>query len=136
MAFEEDLITGLLDSLGLPPLIGDRLSWIMRNRGEGLPAITIDDAAQGRAYSHQGAINLEGPRVQFDIWGETQTSVVAVRKALIVAVEGLAGQTHGQTTFKGAFLVMAQDWTKQDRGDGDPDSRSTLHFTIWHQPAA
>lgn len=136
MAVEEDLRAGALGDEALAALIGDRLAAVESNRGDGLPRATYQKAASGRAYGHKGAVPLEGPRWQFDIYGANALQVLQVKRALIPALEALAGMVVGQTRFSGLFLVMEQDWSKQERGEGEPDSRTTLHFNIWHRPAA
>lgn len=134
--FEEDLLAALCEPSPLTSEIGERSYWGQRPRGGRLSAVTLQEAAEGRVYSHNGAVSLQGPRIQFDIWGATQLDCLRVKRNLVTRLEALPGTTIGGTKFTGCFLVMSRDWDPERPGEGDPVHRHTIHFTIFHVPAA
>ena len=128
MAMEEALVGRLRAALGLD---AGRVSWFERQRGEGLPAITLNKVYPGRDYSHGGHDGLPGPRVQFDCWGGTAAGAVALSRAVLAEMEQSA-------TVDGVRLTPGQlemeTWAGEDKADGGQRLfRAILDIQFYHE---
>lgn len=129
MAMEEALVARLVAALG--GTVGNRVSWFERQRGDGLPALTLNPVSPGRSYAHDGPDELDGPRVQIDCWAARADTVQALRRAVRAEME-TAADVAG-VRFYPAF-VENDTWIGADEQDsGEPLFRVILDFQFYHE---
>lgn len=129
---EADLRTFLLAAAGLSPLVGERIAWNARPRGEGLPALCLHKISGAPKYVMVGRTSLSESLVQIDCWASTAAGARALADAVMVAFDTLADPILG------AFIVRDRsDFEAGDgpRADGAKDfHRTSLDVRVWHRP--
>ena len=126
---EEALRARLLAATTLAALVGERVDWIERPQGDGLPALTLQLIGAGVAYTHDGPDGLEGAQVQFDAWGATYKQARDVAKAALAAIEPAA--TIGGVRFGASFLERMSDFPPEELDGGVKVFRRTFDMTVW-----
>lgn len=127
---DEVLTAQLLAASALTALVGTRITWEERPQLEALPSITLTVSSAPRAYHHAGASNLQRSRIQADIWGARAADVLAIKRALITAVEGL--NTSKPAPIAGAFIENSFATEPEDMGGGAKVFRRIVEFFVWH----
>lgn len=130
---EEDLVARLLANAPLAALVGNRITWLDRPQGSGLPAITLQVITPGRSYHFKGPAGYTGARVQADSWGAFYLSAKQASRAFLAAIEPPA--LFGSTRFGPAFLEGGPDFPPQDIDGGGRAYRVNHDIIIWHRPA-
>lgn len=131
---EEELIARLLGETSLTDLVGERINLGERPQGEALPAIRILQISPGRSYIHSGACTLSNPRIQFDCYGATSLSALAVKRALTAILETKA--TEGTVDFSHSLLDAERGPLVEDTGGGSKVHRYSSDFIVWFSRAA
>ena len=104
------------------------VSWAERPKAGVLPAITVQRIVPGRDYSHQGAIALQTPRIQINVWGRSPAEVEAIEAAVIAELE--QAKTVGATHFWFATLNLSPDLPAETLDGGTHVFRRAPDFTI------
>lgn len=135
MAMEEDLVARLAAATAISAIQGNRASWFERPRSGGLPATVLTKVSPGRDYLLEGAADgLDGPRVQFDFYAETDPAAAALARATLAEMEQPA--TAGGTIFHAATLESELWLPPEDMDGGGKAYRVMMEFQIYHQPAS
>ena len=116
---EEALTARILGSAPISGQIDGRFSWSERPAGEGVPALVAQVVADGIDYDHDGKVNLQYPRIQFDCYGATYLQAKALSRAVLSEME--KSQVVGAVTFDEGFLVSGMDMPK-DKSDGGTEA--------------
>lgn len=131
MPMEESMIARLAGVSGIAALVGDRISWFGRVRGDALPALALSKISPGREWTHGGPIELDRPRVQIDHWAATETEAVALARAVQAELEVQADV--GGTRFHPAMLD-GEGWTDEGEQDGGaPLFRISRDYFFYHE---
>lgn len=130
---EAALRTRLLDNPAISALVGNRIAWVQRPQSQVLPAITLHKVSPGRSYSHDGAIGLQCPSIQFDIWSLSVSQAKTIRDAVIAVME--AQETVSGVRFGMSFLDSERDIAPEDVQGIDAVHRVSMDFTVWWSPA-
>lgn len=120
---------------GAPPiaaLVDQRIYWIERPQGSGLPALTLQRITSGRIYTHSGASRTSNPLVQADCWGRTYAEAKALARAVIAEME--QRRTVAGLRFAPAFLEGDRDMPPEELG-AVKVYRVSLDFRTWNSPA-
>lgn len=134
MGMEEALIARLTGVGAIADLVVDRVSWFERPRAGGLSAITLTPVTVGEDWTHDGPDGLDGPRIQFDIWGRSSLEALALERAVRAEMETVTPVTVGGCLFHPASLERRQ-WSVEDL-DGDTKVFRIQHdYEFYHQPA-
>lgn len=132
MSWRADLVARLRGDAALASLLGTRIAFFEAARSwKTWPQLVLQEISPGREYTHSGPDGLDGPRVQFDIYAESGSSIEAVEAALLAEMEGAADQ--GDTRFQNAFLESRSMPEPEDLGDNRKILRMTLDFTFYHE---
>ena len=121
---EEALIGWLLAAL---PEVNGRINFMDRP-GAGLPAITITVADAATEYNHEGRVDLQYPRIQFDVWGKTYTE--AKKLARKVALELEAGKDTVKAVFFDAIEINNSDMPTETLTGGTRVYRNLLEYYV------
>lgn len=105
-----------------------QISWIKRPEGTWLPALTLQKATIDRGYTSEGPDGYHGEVVQIDIWGMSFGALVAIRDAVIAALEK-PGQASG-VSFSMTF-VNSERQTVEDVPGVGAVSRISLDADVW-----
>lgn len=131
MSWRGDLVARLRGDAALAALLGTRIAFFEAARSwSAYPQLVLQEITPGREYTHSGADGLDGPRVQFDIYAESGTSIEAVEAALIAEMETAA--TVGDTAFRPGFLESRNSTLPADLADQRRIQRLSLDFTFYH----
>ena len=122
----------LLGHAGLASLIAD-MAWIDRPQASALPFLTATKIAPGRNYAHDGWDGLNQTLVQFDIWAEKFSDVVAIDDQLTAAIE--APETVGGCQFIAAFQEAGHDAPPEDIPGGATVYRRISEWRIYNSPS-
>lgn len=130
---EEALRAYLRADAALAALVSTRVEWLKRPQGSALPSVTLQIASAPRSYTMGGRVALVGYLVQMDVWAASYTSMKAVSRALIVALDGLI-----EAPFQAALIENERETTEPQDGPDATGStdfyRSSLDVRVWHQP--
>lgn len=127
-AMEQALVDRLQAALSLP---AGQVSWFERQRGEGLPAVTLTKVSPGRDYTHAGHDGLDGPRVQFDCWAGDAAGLLDLRDAVRAEME--AGATVSGVRFTPGQVEL-ESWVGEDKADGGQRLfRAILDILFYHE---
>ena len=124
---EVALRTRLLADSGVSALVS-QISWLTRPQGAALPGITMQKIVSDRGYTMAGPGGFHGELVQFDIWASSFLAALAIRDAVIAAMESTA--TASGVTFSPSFLRSERQTAEDVPGVGTV-SRISLDFTVW-----
>lgn len=123
------LRTYLLSDPTLSGLIGTRLHPLTLPQGSTFPAISYQVVTNSHFHTLGGPVDLERPRIQFDVYATTYMVMDAVAEALRTALDAASGQLGGSPGImvQGAFLDM-----QRDVYESDPQLyRRTMDFFLW-----
>lgn len=129
---EEELVQRLLASEGLSGVVGDSVHWGLLPDGASLPAIVIQIAARNRDYTHDGAADLQYPRIQFDSYAEDALTSLQSSRALLTEMEKVH---EGDTVmFEDAILVFENEPDPETSEAGAQRFRITQDFLVPFRP--
>ena len=131
---EQGLYSYLSTQVTLTALVGTRIYPMFIPQGATIPCITYQRISTPRTPTHDtsGRGDLVNPRVQFDIWSETQKSgsdIGAVLTALLNGKVGAIGSGGNQITIRASLQ-------ETEVPDYDPEIklfRNRVEFIIWYQ---
>lgn len=130
---EEALRAGLLAHAALAALVGERVHWNVRPQGRGLPAVVLHRISGGREYHMQGRSELSGALVQADCWATSYAGALALKRALIDALDAL------EAPFQGAFVESERDTFEAvagpEPGGGTVLHRASADIRVWSTAA-
>lgn len=132
MMFEEALTQRMLEAGPLRLSTGGNFYWGTAPEETQVPYITAQIAARNRDYTHDGADDLQYPRVQFDVYGSTRLEVLKISRLLLTELE--APQTVSSIAFEDALLVYESDADVDSSDAGTPTFRNTMDFLVPHRP--
>lgn len=131
MSWRTGLIARLRANPALAAACGTRIALIEAARSwDAWPQLVVNEVSPGRDYTHDGPDGLDGPRVQFDIWGQGIAQLEAAEAALTTLME--AGGTQGGTRFHPAFLED-RELTSEDLANGQRVQRLRLDFIFFFE---
>lgn len=113
------LVAAMLADAGLAGLVGERINWVARPRGDGLPAITLQVISALREYSFANVDPVVRYRVQVSAWAQTYLVTTQLRDAVLAFANGLTG-----TPFPRAELKLEVD--NFEPGQAPPPGGSSL----------
>ncbi len=132
MMLAESLRDYLIADSGLSALVSERVHPVLLPQNSTLPAVTYQLISQDPLHTLDGPVNLNRPRVQFDVWADTYLEMEAVNDALRNALDGFTGGIGGSPPsliVQGAFLV-----TERDLFESEPELfRRSADYFIWVQ---
>lgn len=128
---EERLVQRLLGSVAISGQVGDRINWVSRPAGKGLPALTLSIAADPRSYNHDGADDLQYTRVQFDCWGASYSQSKALARAVLSEME--TAHQEIDVDFGESFLVFYKDMPMETLEGGAKVFRTTMDIRVPHK---
>lgn len=132
MSWREDLVTRLRGNAPLAAVFGQRIAFFEAARSWTLyPQLVLQEISPGREYTHDGADGLDGPRVQFDIYSDTETGLLDGETALLIAME--SEQTVGSTRFHFGFLEARSMPDPGDLANQRRILRLSMDFTFFHE---
>ena len=117
---EPKIYTLLSGDALIAALVATRIYPVILPQDVTLPAISYSRVSGGQVNSFDGYSDLENPRIQIDVWGETYASVQALA-ALVHTV------MDGATTF-GALLESDMDFYEDDT----LIYRVSMDFSVWN----
>ncbi|MFO6447864.1 DUF3168 domain-containing protein [Erythrobacter sp. NE805] len=130
--WRQDLLARLRETEALAAVFGTRIAWFEASRSwEAFPRLVLQEISPGREYTHDGPDGLDGPRVQFDIYAETDAGLLAGETALIAAMETTADK--GGTRFGMGFLEARSSPEPGDLANDRRILRLSLDFTFYHE---
>jgi len=137
---EEDLVARLVGVPAIAAIIGTRAAWFELPRAEGLPAIMLTMVYPGENWTHEGPMALASPRVQFDAFGQDDTTVATLARLIKAEMQRTDSVIVGDTEFlPPATLELSQLMKDQiggtDMMPGLPVYRWLLDFNFNCQPA-
>lgn len=131
---EEALVNRLVASAGVAQFAHDRVSWFGRQRGDGLPALTLALVSPGREWTHGGPDNLDRAWVQFDCWADSAAGAVSLGRAVRAEMEQAA--TVLGVTFHPAMLVGQATDDETNPDGGARLFRVRMDFQFYHEETA
>lgn len=128
---EQDLINQLLAQPALTAVVGQEITFDVRNPAAGLPALVLHKISGVPDYTTQGQSGLTPYRVQFDALGVTVVEALAVQRAVLLAIGQLAAP------FAGIGFVLDQhaDFSRDPAPDASGATdlfRQALDVRLWH----
>jgi len=130
--WRQDLIARLRGDAALAAVFGTRIAFFEAARSwSAYPRLVLQEVSPGREYTLAGPDGLDSPRVQFDIFAETDASLLAGEAALIEEME--IGATEGGTRFAPGFLEARSMPDPGDLANQRRILRLALDFTFYHE---
>lgn len=129
MPLEEALVERMVD---LGSAAGDRVSWFLAARGDAPPRIVLSKVAVGEEWTHDGPDGLDRPLVQMDLYGRSDTDVVALGRA--VRAEMREAREVGGVRFHPATLE--DESPGGDNGEeegGEPLFHLRQDYSFYHE---
>jgi hypothetical protein len=133
---EEDLIAALLAAAGVKALVGQRVNWLTRPQGSGLPAIVLQKVSGPPIYTMAGRSDLAGHLVQVSCYGATYLAAKSVARAVTAVTDAL--NTAHADPLPGAEIENERDTFEP--GDGPQGSAASVDFfrtdldvRVWHR---
>ena len=99
MSIETDMVTYILTLTSITDLIGGRIYYQKLPDDPTLPAIVYNRISGPRSRTHDGDSNLSKPRIQYSIWAETDTSVMALADAFENEFKSFSGTAGSSTVY-------------------------------------
>lgn len=136
MSFKSDLWTYLTQDVGLSALVGDRIYPRFAPSSAVRPFIIYSRIASTSVH-HLGTASIQPSglmrdMVQFDIYGETETSANDVKEALQDVLNGQE-LVMGNTLVRRCFLSNEMDgFEAPTDGTNDSEYRETVEFLFWY----
>lgn len=108
---EEALTSYLLAGTSLVTLIGQSLTWNVRQQGGPSPAIVLHNISSIPTYTDEGDANLTSTRIQSDTWASTWQAAKDASRELTnrMTAGGLGKFTHGGFEFQVSFKEDEQE---------------------------
>lgn len=125
-SLEESLVDILTGHAGLTSLVSDRVGPSPKPQGSALPAISYFRVSTVAVHAHSGNVGLKRSRFQFDVWGDSVSSVSAVVAQLEDALEHYRGTVAG-VRIDAALSIMDLQRYSPDTGS----YRRIVDFYIW-----
>lgn len=136
MSLRPALRSRLLANGTIAGLVATRVDWGLRPSKAGLPAIVLTKAAPGQEWTHDGPDALINPWVQFDCYGATQVSALAVADALQAEMQRLDRVTVGGWHFDPPAVLVSDDGPNpEDMIGGGIAYRIRHDYRFWASPA-
>lgn len=136
MSLRPAIRSRLLANGTITALVGSRVDWGLRPEKSALPAIVLTKAAPGQDWTFKGPDPLVRPWVQFDCYGATQVSSLAVADALQAEMQRVTEVTAGGWTFLPPGLLVSDDGpTPEDLVGGGVGFRIRHDYQFWAKPA-
>lgn len=124
-----DLRTRLKANTTIAGIVGTAVDW---NRRTGLPGLVLYNVTPGRTYTHSGATDLQGTRVQFDCVSKSLPQADQLYKAVLAEME--QSKTVGATKFSMSFLDSERDMPTVDIGGVGAVGGISADFIVWWKP--
>lgn len=125
-SLEESIVDILTGHAGLTSLVSDRVGPPPLPQGSSLPAISFFRVSTLAVHAHSGNVGLKRSRMQFDVWGDSVSSVSAVVAQLEDALE------HYRGTVAGVRIDAALSIMDLQRYSPETESyRRIVDFYIW-----
>lgn len=132
MSWRADLLTRLRGDAALASVFGTRIAWFQAARSWATyPQLVLQEISPGREYTHNGPDGLDEPRVQFDIYADTDASLLAGEAALMAEMEGTA--QVGATRFGNGYLAGRSTPDPDYLANNRPILRLSMDFTFFHE---
>lgn len=109
----------------------DRVTWLERPQGDGLPAITLQTVVDGQEQHLKGFHGLQESRVQLDVWALSYVEAQTIAQAAVEAV--VPADTVGDTVFSRTLIENRRDLT--DRAAEATIYRVSMDLIVHHKPA-
>jgi hypothetical protein len=125
---EQALRSRLIEDATLAALVGKRVDWVNRPQASGYPAVTLFVVSDPRLKTMRNRTRLRGTRIQIDVMAKDQPGKVAVREAVLNAIE-----PRGE--FDGVRFNRPQGITIRSSGSDETNGfihRDTIDVVIWH----
>lgn len=126
---EEALVQQLLANSALTNLVGQRITWSLRDQGSALPAIVLVLVYDPPEYLMDARGGFTETVLQMDCWGRTYGEAKTVARALDAALAGLTDP------FRRAFIDAFSDDAFRDdapvSGGGSTLYRTSLDVRLW-----
>lgn len=129
---EEALIKRLIDAPEMYRVIGRDVYWGIAPEGSKAPYLIIQLAARNREYTHDGAADLQYPRIQFDVYARTKADAAKVSRLLLNELE--RRKVVAGVVFEDAILVYESDGDASASEGGRKTFRTTMDFLVPHRP--
>lgn len=124
-----DLRTRLKANTTITGIVGPAVDW---NRRTGLPGLVLYNITPGRTYTHSGATDLRGTRVQFDSVSKSLPQADQLYKAVLAEME--QSKTVGATKFSMSFLDSERDMQTVDIDGVGAVGGISADFIVWWKP--
>lgn len=136
---EEALRTALIANAALVALVGGaaapRIHWDRLPERKSLPAVILHQVTSGpAAHTYKGRVPTQDWIVQIDAWGGSKAEALAVRGAVLEALDAL--KTRPLMVFPETFH---SDWDSTPGPDLKSSSeiyRASIDAKVWHFPTA
>ncbi len=128
---EEALVARLRAATAVAAIAGPRTSWFERPRKGGFPCIVLTEVSPGREWTHEGPDGLDRPRVRFDCWAESDTTALALSRAVLTEME--QPRTVADWVFHEA-AIEARRTDIDDLDGGTKVFRVQMELSFFHQP--
>jgi hypothetical protein len=132
VSWRADLVARLRGDAALAAAFGGRIAFFQAARSwTAYPQLVLQEISPGREYTHDGPDGLDGPRVQFDIYAETDASLLAAESALLAEMEGEANQ--GATRFGHGTLEARSTPDPENLANNRTVLRLSMDFIFFHE---
>lgn len=131
MPMEEDLVARLTGDAAVAAIVGQRVSWFGRQRGDGFPALVLSKISPGREWTHDGPDELDRPRVQIDAYSDDPDEALALSRAVRAEMETTADV--GDTRFHPAMIDTDQLVDDGELDGGQPLFRAVQDYQFYHE---
>lgn len=121
-----DLRARLKANSTVTAITGTAIDW---NRRTGMPALVLYHITPGRTYSHDGATDLQGSRIQFDCMSKSLPQAEALFNAVLAEME--QAKTVGSTAFSMSFLDGERDMPTVDIDGVGAVGGISADFIVW-----
>lgn len=99
MSIEADMVTYILTLTSITDIIAARIYYQKLPEFPTLPAIVYNRISGPRSRTHDGDSNLSKPRIQYSIWAESDTSVMALADAFEDEFKSFSGTAGSSTVY-------------------------------------
>lgn len=132
-----DLTAQLVADAPLAALVGERITWRVRDQGAGLPAVVLTRVWSAPDYVYRGQDRLRQHRVQVDVYAASEAQAEAVTSALFNDNDtGVLDRLSGLFRGRGFVIDGPEDSHARDDapgGDGGQDIfRTRFDVRLFH----
>ena len=99
MSIEADMVTYILTRTAITDIIATRIYYQKLPEFPTLPAIVYNRISSLRSRTHDGDSNLSKPRIQYSIWADTDTAVMALADAFEDEFKSFSGTAGSSTVY-------------------------------------